>query len=232
MLAWRVGLIDAYTDIIGAAGQHHQNIEVVFDRILNAAAGWNPEEAKSMRGRKRALESLNADIAKQADKLVRLLKQRENIYGHSFGSDHSIILEDLIIQSVENDPKSCLLQDELKKLPHHTGFHFPSIARVIEQMGAEAQNAQVYPCDVLTEQATKTERPSLRDFVRALISNLYRDNSYSTGQQPNSFKLKDDTIASLTNCLLDFDPDDLIDAQYVKSLRQTERNIGGKIGPW
>ena len=44
------------------------------------------------------------------------------------------------------------------------------------------------------------------------------------GPLPQDFRASDNTLASLVNCALELDPDDMVDGPYVKRLRQRARD--------
>lgn len=77
--------------------------------------------------------------------------------------------------------------------------------------------------DPLTAAATVATRPSLADFFKALFALIDENSVRNYGHMPNDFKPTDTTLALLANCSLDLGPDNLVSSEYVKRLRQRER---------
>lgn len=90
-------------------------------------------------------------------------------------------------------------------------------------LATDADCARLEATDPLTAAATTATRPSLADFFKALFAAIEENSAENYGQLPRGLKLTDNTLASLANCALGLDPDDLVDGPYVKRLRQRER---------
>ena len=76
----------------------------------------------------------------------------------------------------------------------------------------------------MTRAATTGSRGSRADFFKALFELIKENGTASHGHIPTGFRLSDSTLASLANCALDLGPNDVIDAAYVKRLRQRLRD--------
>jgi hypothetical protein len=70
---------------------------------------------------------------------------------------------------------------------------------------------------------TASSRPSKADFVKSLLSNIDENIGEHPGYLPKGFVVSDNSVASLANCVLNLDQDNLIDGPYVKHVRQRER---------
>ncbi|MHB0775117.1 hypothetical protein [Halomonas sp. WWR20] len=77
--------------------------------------------------------------------------------------------------------------------------------------------------DPITRAATASSRSSKGDFLRAFIASIEESSAHSFGRLPSSLRVTDSTMASLTNCALDLEADELATADYVKRFRQRER---------
>jgi len=97
------------------------------------------------------------------------------------------------------------------------------IARVL---ASDAGRAEVRASNSLTEVVTSSPRRGLADFVKALFASLDENGVRDLGFLPRGLRLTDATIASITNAALDLTLDRMIGAEFVKRLRQRERERG------
>lgn len=107
--------------------------------------------------------------------------------------------------------------------------YWPDLNAVVEAIGVDAENAEVYAHDVATASATSSARPGLSDFFRALLAHIEENLVSEGGLIPTDFRISDGTLASLVNCVLELEVEDMIDAAYVKRFRQGERKREKKI---
>lgn len=101
--------------------------------------------------------------------------------------------------------------------------YWPSLTDFLEVIATDAGSAVMEATDPLTAASTSAVRPSKADFFKALFAAIEAHSMKNYGQLPAGFRLTDRSLASLANCALNLDPDDLIDDAYVKRLRQRER---------
>ncbi|KEZ19483.1 hypothetical protein CP98_02004 [Sphingobium yanoikuyae] len=101
--------------------------------------------------------------------------------------------------------------------------YWPSIAACVAALADDASDSDVTTPHPATEVATRASRPSKADFFKALYANIDEYGAAGRGLIPRGFRLTDETIASLANCLLDLPAEDGVDGAYVKRLRQRER---------
>lgn len=66
-------------------------------------------------------------------------------------------------------------------------------------------------------------RASLADYFRALFEAIECNRQKEYGFLPNDFKLTDSSIATLANCALSLESEEMIDGPYVKNFRSRER---------
>ena len=204
----------------------NQQIDVVLSLVLSCAAFWNPEKAASYRAERKELVETNREIVKAARQLAQLLEKRDELHNHSgFSSDTHYFIIDVIEKASKNN---YLYGSYIKHpLSHLRGRfdlkYWPSIEQVIAELATDAEQAEVYATDSLTEVSTSSSRSSKIDFLRALFLSIYENSEQEYGLIPSNFKLSDRSIAEIMNCALQLNPEELVDASYVKNERQRQR---------
>lgn len=224
LLGNRENMGSVYTELHESLTE--QQIDVVLSLVLSCAAFWNPEKAAAYRAEREKLVDTNREISKAARQLADLLKKRDDLHNYSgFSSDTHYS----IINVIENSSKDNYLYSSYIKEPlsHLRGQfdpkYWPSINEVIVELGEDADNAETYATDSLTEASTNSSRPSKVDFLRALFSTLHENSEREFGLIPKKFELSDRSIAEIMNCSLQLDIEELVDASYVKRERQRQR---------
>ena len=91
------------------------------------------------------------------------------------------------------------------------------------EISDDASNATVSTNDTITSAALKSSRSSLSDFCRALFERVLGEAQQPHNLLPIDFHLKDATWATLIIVLLGLPPEKIIDAEYIKGVRQRER---------
>ncbi len=187
----------------------------------------NSESVDSYRQDKRQLIALNQRIAALSFELSELLDKRDDLHGVS-GFDSQVtrnIVDVIDTAASENGHYTSWIQDPLKKLD--AGFdqrYWPDLANIIKTIGVEADDAKVIARDPVVEAAISSQRPSLADFFRAFFIEIDESRKQAGGELPDNFRLSDNAYSIIANCVLDLDPDDMIDASYVKGVRQRVRS--------
>lgn len=96
----------------------------------------------------------------------------------------------------------------------------------MDVLAVDADAAEVVASDPLTAVATAAPRPSKADYFKALFAAVHQNTGTDRGQAlPDGFKLTDATLATLANCALDLPVEEMVDAAYVKRLRQRSRDV-------
>lgn len=226
LLKHTVELRDAYVEIYKKLHEHPPALQVFLGLVLSTAAFWNPEKMKEARTAARDLANVNQRIARKATELATLLEQRSYLHNTSgFSSDtHHSICEVIASAAQDNYLFKFYVEHELSMLNRQFDLkYWPSLNEFVLALALDAEKAVLVATDPLTAASTVATRPSLADFFKALFVAIEENSAESYGQLPRGFTLTDRTLASLANCALDLEPDDLVDDGYVKRLRQRER---------
>jgi hypothetical protein len=226
LLTRHVELTDVYVELHKKLGARPRALEAFLDLVLSTAVFWNPEcNAKAREGRDR-LQAVNEEIAEKAAALAELLDERHNLHNlsgfHSSTHYHPLNLIDEA--SAENHLYQAYVQKPLAALRGQYDLkYWPSISACLRVLSCDAENSKVQACDPLTEAATRATRTSLADFFKALFAAIDENSANDCDFLPRDFHLTDASFASLVNCALGLGPNEIVDAAYVKRLRQRER---------
>jgi len=227
LLDRRLELVDAYAEIHEKLHARPYGTQMMLGIITNVAAFWNPERVAEARDARDRLKQVNREIAELAMDLAGLLDERSEIGNTSgFASDtHYHIVDVIDAASSENYLYRWHLKEELKPLGSRYDLkYWPSLTEIVRVIGQDANFAGTGATDPLTRAATTGSRGSRADFFKALFELIKENGTASHGHIPRGFKLSDSTLASLANCSLDLGPNDMVDAAYVKRLRQRLRD--------
>ena len=155
-----------------------------------------------------------------------MLIDRENLHETSgFRSDtHYHVAEILGAAGQHNYLFTSSVQGSLDALRHQYDLkYWPTPCEFLEELAANAAAAESEASDLLTAAGTDGKRPSSADFVHALYAGIEENSARNFGRLPRDFTLSDASLASLMNCALNLDVDDMVDGPYIKRLRQRER---------
>jgi hypothetical protein len=220
-------LIEAYDELWTKANQSEFQLRVFIDGLLGTAAFWNPAKMAEARRMRAKLEDVNQKISGMAMELAELFEKRAKLHDHSgFVSETHYHVLDVLSEAARNNPHfTSFVQEPLEAL--HSQFdlkYWPSISEFVSVLGTDAARATVHAHHSVTAAGTASSRPSRADFFRALFQ--FIDENRDGRHLPTEFRLSDATYASLANCALDLGPDGLASAEYVKRLRQRDREEG------
>lgn len=226
LLARGIELKDAYKELHDKLYAYPPALRVFLGLVLSTAAFWNPEMSKEARVGRSNLVNINRQVSRKAAELATLLERRSDLHNTSgFSSDtHYHVCDVIEAASQHNHLFQSYVQKRLAAL--HSQFdlkYWPSLSEFLQELAFDAKKAITEATDPLTAAATVAIRPSRADFFRALLTSI-EQNCADYGQLPRGFRLTDQTLASLANCALDLNPDDLVDDAYVKRFRQRERD--------
>ncbi|HGW5084984.1 TPA: hypothetical protein ACWL5R_003526 [Pseudomonas aeruginosa] len=104
--------------------------------------------------------------------------------------------------------------------------YWPSITKVVAQIGINAASAVTIAEDSAASAATEARRSGLADFLKAFEAELDKNRVENIGFVPDDFALTDSSMASLVNCGLGLGVEELIESTFVKRYRQRERGRG------
>ncbi|SNZ19618.1 hypothetical protein [Cohaesibacter gelatinilyticus] len=227
----RFELVDFYKELDTKLKSNSTALYQFFDSVFLTASYWNLEENKKARAERNELKTINEQIAIAARKLSGLMEQRTNLNDTSgFYSDtHYGVCETLDAAGGSNFSYESWVQDDFKQLYCRFGLtYWPTFTEFFEELAQDAEQAEIRASNEVTAAATTGARSSLKDYLRALQKHL-DDNFLAFPHLVTAhFRLSDSAIASLVNCVLDLDPDEMKDAAYVKRFRQGERERAEK----
>lgn len=227
LLARGIELTEAYEELHGKLHAHPHALQIFLGLVLSTAAFWNPEKIAKARTARGDLGNVNQQIARKAAELAGLLQQRSDLHNTSgFSTDtHYHVCDVIEVVAKRNYLFTSYVQERLDAL--HGQFdlkYWPSLSDCLQELASDAEDAVAEATDPLTAAATVASRPSRADFIKALLAAIDENRGRNHGQLPNDFKVTDNTLATLTSCVLDLGPDDLVDGPYVKRLRQRKRD--------
>lgn len=226
MLGHELELRHVYGELQEALGAIPFGIWTFLDAVLGVAALWHPEAISRQRASRERLVEINSLIGKRAEELADLIKLSSDISNDSgFSTDCHYHIGQVIEEAAGTGHLfNFWLKKPMRQLRGQFGLkYWPKISDVVRILATDAQRADVEASDTITEAATMARRSSKSDFVRALYVALAERTERDHGRLPKDFKLSDDSMASLVNCLLDLGPDEPVDSAYIKGFRQRER---------
>lgn len=227
LLARGAELKNVYEELHNKLYTHPQALQIFLGTVLSAAAFWNPEKINEARAARVDLQNVNQQIAKKAEELANLLRKRSDLHNTSgFSSDtHYHVCEVIEGASQDNYLFQSYVQECLQALHYQFDLkYWPSMSEFLRELAADAAEANIQATDPMTAAATLAIRSSKADFFKAQFAAIEENSAENYGRLPSSFKVSDNTLASLANCALDLGPNDLVDGSYVKRFRQRERN--------
>lgn len=215
-------LTDAYEDAYHKLNARPFALQTFLGTVIDIAAFNSPQKNAEARAERDMLTKLNEQIARKAEDLANLLKQRSELHNAgSFTSDTFCSVGGVIeAASKGNYLFQSYVKERFKAL--HGQFdlkYWPSLEEFVEALAADAKNASTEPIDSVTAAATKPRGESLKSFFQALYAAIEEASSKYGGHIPYGVALKDATMAMLGNCALGLEPDDMIDSGYIKTLR-------------
>jgi hypothetical protein len=226
LLERRVEMLDVYSELLKKLPKREIALESVLGLVLSTAAIWSPQKIAKVRDQRAELSEINQIIATKAAELADLLEKRDvlqNLGGFYSDTHYSIckVIEDA---SERNHLYQFYVHDKLSQLYGQYDLkYWPSLAKCVKEVAADADTAIVEAVDSITAAATSSSRHSLADFVRALFAAIEENVQAIHSGFPEGFKLTDSAIATITNCALDMGADELVDASYIKGIRQRQR---------
>lgn len=229
MLSRRVELVEAYEELHASLNGDRVTLHRFFDAVLGVAVEWNPDKLSAMRVDRRELEEVNGQIADVAEKLASLLERRSELRNGSGFSDgtHYHVCDVVAAAAGDYGLFASHVREPLETLQWRFDLkYWPSLAAVMLALATDARVARVEPTDPVTAAGVESRRSSLADFVKAMRAAVDDYRARQSGPIPDTFRLSDNSTASLVNCLADLGPDEVIDGGYIKRLRQRERERG------
>lgn len=220
LLERRNELEKAYEEIYKKLHDHPYAIKYFFQHITTCPVIWNEESIAQERTSKARLEEINIEISKLSFDLAELLKERSVLNNDSSYRDGTHYHVCDIIEKSANSLFNLYVKEDLFNLTCQFSLkYWPSLEDFVREIGEDASRAEIHTDDSVAIEATKSQRPSKADVIRAFITDL---DDYKKGNRrriPDDFSLSDETWASLINCVSNFDCNNLIDGTYIKNVR-------------
>ncbi len=172
------------------------------------------------------MKEINEQIVDAANALSDLLEQRSDLNNKSGFYSNTLdgVCETLDAAASSNYHYQFYVQENFRRLYHQFDWkYWPKFSDLLDELARDAYEAEVLPSNKVTEAATTGSRASLKDYARALHTHIDNNLRSIPGFCRSDFKLSDSAVASLMNCALNLEPDEMKDAAYVKRFRQGER---------
>ncbi len=227
LLSRGLELQDAYSELHDKLSDHHHHaIPIFFDVLLGVAVFWSPEGSVEAREERARLIEVNEQIHTLAAKLADLLAERTQLQNHSGFSCDTVYHPIKVMHeaSKNNYSYGSWVKKKLDALTSQFDLkYWPPLEDFVRVIGEDAARAEPTPHDPVTAAWTDGARAGLSDTFKAFFTALDEQRSRNFGFLPDSLDLTDRTVASLLSCALDLGPDDTVGADFVKRLRQRER---------
>lgn len=225
LLRRRLELSDAYEEVFAKLGAHCQALKVFFDVLASTAAFWNPQANAKARKDKSTLVEVNRLIEERASELARLLAKRTqlcNDSGFSCGT-HYHPIDVLHAAAQSNSEYRHRVKEPLEALTERYDLrHWPTLPEFAQAIAADAAKADPQATHAWTEAGTGSRATLVGTFSAWFVA-LEEARRGLHKFLPDDFELTDRSAASLMSCALDLAPDEVVDATYVKGLRQRQR---------
>jgi hypothetical protein len=209
---------EVYDELLERLGNDDSKLKRFLQITVNVAAFWCPKRMKDAREDSKRIIELNADIVSTAKKLADLLKRRNNVEENSpFNSNtHYSIIGVIEAATRDNHLFNMWVKNELASLCGRFDLkYWPTLEECVREIAKDSEQATVRATDPLTMAATRSNRPTYADFIRALIAAISDDNASNLSR----FKPTDKALATIANCALDLDGEDIIAAENIKAIR-------------
>lgn len=219
-------LDEAYCELHSKLQKHPHALNVLFDRLLAIAAFWNPEANLEARKGRAQLIKVNEQIKEKATELANLLSERTTLKDHSgFSCDtHYHPVEVLHAAARDNHGYTYWVKEKLENVTAQFDLkYWPTLSECVQVIADDAARATPSANDAITGAGTEGPRAGLDGTFKAFFATIDEANARNHGFLPRDFQLTDRTVASLMSCALGLGADELVDAGYVKRIRQRQR---------
>ncbi|MCB2131459.1 MAG: hypothetical protein KDD96_03170 [Rhodobacteraceae bacterium] len=227
----RLELRSAYVDLFRALEGLPRAADVFFDAILCAISVWDPQKITKMRAARKRHAELRTkvmDLARELGNCLGELSEIENSTPVISSGPYHIV--DMIEQAARNNYSfQGHVKDGLRALRSEYDMkYWPRLSEIAFAISQSADDAVLALSDPVSAAALSSPRASQADFCKALMQRVEAciqngTNTLQAGRLPHGFHLKDESWASLVNCLLDLGPDEIIAGDYMKRMRQRAR---------
>lgn len=224
-------LESAYQELHHTLSHRPHALKEFLTLLLSTATLWKPEAMKAARASRDRLIVVNQQIADKASELSNLLGERCELHHHSgfAGNTHYHVCE-VIEAAAEHNPLFGMeVGEEFSRLHYQYDLkYWPSLSDFMDELFQDAHDAEIEATDPLTRAATESSRSSKGDFLRAFLAAIEESSARALGRLPSDLRITDNTMASLVNCALDLEEEEMASADYIKRFRQKERERSRK----
>ncbi|MGE6648482.1 hypothetical protein ACQKE0_04315 [Shewanella colwelliana] len=196
----------------------------VLSAIISVCAFDNPEKLKVSRSKKCQLEELNRQIMESANELSNLIEKRSEINNNSDMSSGTFysISQAVCQAGAGNDNFENYVQSKFSSLfGQYDLRYWPDIHEVVKAIGDDASTANVSASNEVTSAATRFQRASSKDTIRAFF--FWFDNCEC--QYPNLlnklFNIPNKYYASVFNIGLSLNVDEIMSDEGMKQAKYT-----------
>ncbi|MCF1494445.1 hypothetical protein GOZ83_12835 [Agrobacterium vitis] len=234
LLDRRLELVDAYDEIYRKLHARPNALGSCLKAILYTTAQWNPDKLASARKGRERLEAVNGLISERAKDLAELLHERSKLHNTSrlYSETHYDVCEVIVAASHDNYLFQSYVRKKLESLSGQFDMkYWPSLADFVGILAEDAASATSKASDSMTKVGTQGSRASLADYFKALFKAIEENGVSNNGFLPSDFSLSDSSYAAIGSCALDLSEDEIVEATYVKRLRQRERQAREKVLP-
>ncbi len=132
-------------------------------------------------------------------------------------------------QVKKNHHYQSFLKNEISRLNTYDLKYWPAVEDILHVMGLEDVTTEF--ADDATEAIINARRPSLTDYFRVLFDRINEQKKGLAGYSlPRGFRLSDESLATICNITRDLNPEDMVDAGYVKRTRHRLKEQGVVTG--
>ena len=203
---------------------------LILEMLVDADWFWHPKQARKIRSDYQKFEESNRDIFRTALKLAQLLEERSELSeGSSWSSYADTNLSDILYDtSKDHTLFNSFLMKSFKPLLSYGSKYWPSTVSFVEELRNRFCDIDIEAGAPAHHLLIKQSRASDLDTIILFFSDLQTRKTGINGL-PNSFRLRDTSVASAINIGLDLPDTQLFTAEKVKGSRQILRKKGWDV---
>ncbi|WP_413536203.1 hypothetical protein [Rahnella inusitata] len=205
---------------------------ILLEQLIFAASFGTEEKHARLRSDYRELNGLNEAISEASSRLATMIERRSELLNRSghFYCERRVSLTELIDEAgKKNRHYQSFLKNEISRLNTYDLKYWPAVEDILRVMGLEDVTTEF--ADDATEAIINARRPSLTDYFRVLFDRINEQKKGLAGYSlPRGFRLSDESLATICNITRDLNPEDMVDAGYVKRTRHRLKEQGVVTG--
>jgi hypothetical protein len=219
-------MVGVYNEVCSKLKNCYQETHDILKLVLAKAAQYEGGAVRNARDDQKRLKENYEKVAHLALELADLLDERRELYESTEFSrtTHRDIVKVIDLAARNNSYYSSWVKEPLLALRARFDWRFwPELSEVMREIASDSFHAEVRTDDPIVAAILTSNRKSKTDFLRALLHGIAEFKEDNRGSLASNFRLSDKSLASIMNCALDLDSEDLEDAQSVKRARQRIR---------